>query len=62
MHPDGTVTRSRDAGRSWETVGNLGGQPAAFDNAGSDLYVALHDGTVKRSRDGGRSWALRSRP
>ena len=59
---DGAVARSRDAGRSWQPVGEIGGPPAAFDNAGSDLYVALHDGTVKRSADGGRTWTLRSRP
>jgi photosystem II stability/assembly factor-like uncharacterized protein len=59
---DGAVARSRDAGRSWESVGEAGGRPAAFDNAGDDLYVALHDGTIKRSEDGGRSWTLRSRP
>ena len=62
VRPDGTVARSRDAGHSWESAGDVGGQPAAFDNAGTELLVALHDGTVKRSTDGGRSWALRSRP
>ena len=62
VRPDGEVARSRDSGRGWEAVGEIGGRPAAFDNAGSDLYVALHDGTVKRSMDGGRTWALRSRP
>ena len=60
--PDGSVARSRDGGRSWETVGDVGGRAAAFDNDGGDLYVALHDGTVKRSVDAGRRWALRSRP
>jgi photosystem II stability/assembly factor-like uncharacterized protein len=59
---DGAVARSRDAGRTWEPVGEFGGPPAAFDNAGSDLYVALHDGGVMLSVDGGRSWTLRSRP
>jgi hypothetical protein len=59
---DGAVASSRDAGRSWQAVGDVGGRPAAFDNAGDDLYVALHDGTVKRSLDGARSWTLRSRP
>jgi photosystem II stability/assembly factor-like uncharacterized protein len=59
---DGSVVRSRDGGRSWEPAGATGGQPAAFDSAGDELYVALHDGTVKRSRDGGRTWRLRSRP
>ena len=59
---DGSVARSSDAGRTWSSVGRVDGQPAAFDSASGDLYVALHDGTVVRSRDGGRSWQLRSRP
>ena len=59
---DGSVERSTDAGTTWDPVGEFSGPPAAFDNAGSDLYVALHDGTVQRSADGGRTWTLRSRP
>lgn len=59
---DGRVSRSADAGLSWEEVGDIGGQPAAFENAGRDLYAALHDGTVKVSRDGGRTWTVRSQP
>jgi hypothetical protein len=59
---DGRVSRSADAGLSWEEVGDIGGQPAAFENAGRDLYAALHDGTVKVSNDGGRTWTVRSRP
>jgi hypothetical protein len=59
---DGSVVRSSDGGRSWEPTGATGGQPAAFDSAGDELYVALHDGTISRSRDHGRTWRLRSRP
>lgn len=59
---DGRVSRSRDAGLSWEEVGDIGGQPAAFENAGGDLYAALHDGTVKVSKDAGPTWTVRSRP
>lgn len=62
VRPDGTVQSSPDGGRSWSSVGRVGGRPAAFDNAGADLYIALHDGTIKRSEDGGRNWTLRSRP
>jgi photosystem II stability/assembly factor-like uncharacterized protein len=62
VRADGAIARSRDAGRSWQSIGHVGGRPAAFDNAGDDLYVALHDGTVKRSADGGRRWAVRSQP
>ena len=44
------------------SVGRVDGQPAAFESANGELYVALHDGTVLRSRDEGRSWQVRSRP
>ncbi len=59
---DGSVARSSDQGRSWKRRGDVGGQPAAFDGAGRDLYVALHDGTIKRSRNQGGTWSVRSRP
>lgn len=60
---NGAVSRSGDVGRTWEEVGKVGGQPAAFESSGpEELYVALHDGTIKRSTDGGRSWVVRSSP
>jgi len=55
----GSVHRSADGGDSWERVGEVGGQPAAFASAGIELYVALHSNEVKVSRDGGRSWQTR---
>lgn len=59
----GVVHASRDSGKRWRAIGDIGGQPAAFlAQTESDLYVALHDGTVKQSADGGRSWAVRSSP
>ena len=60
---DGTVAQSGEGGRSWRDVGQVGGQPAAFESEGTDeLYVALHDGTIKRSTDGGASWSVQSTP
>jgi hypothetical protein len=60
---DGTVAGSGNAGRSWREIGQVGGQPAAFEAESADeLYVALHDGTIKRSTDGGVSWSVRSTP
>jgi len=60
---DGTVARSDDAGGRWREIGEIGGQPAAFEGQSADeLYVALHDGTIKRSTDGGASWSVRSTP
>jgi hypothetical protein len=58
----GDVSCSGDGGGSWQTVGAIGGQPAAFDSAGHELYVALHDGTIKRSPDGGETWTVRTTP
>lgn len=59
---EGRVLASDDGGRSFEPRGQIGGQPAAFESTGDELYAALHDGTVKRSTDGGSSWSVRSRP
>jgi hypothetical protein len=59
---DGSVARSPDAGLSWEQAGEVGGQPAAFESAGGQLYVALHGGTIKRSVDNGASWSVRASP
>jgi hypothetical protein len=57
----GEVFRSGNRARGWNSVGDIGGEPAAF-LADGDLYVALHDGTIKRSADSGRSWEIRSTP
>ena len=58
---DGSVYASRD-GRSWREIGEVGGQPSAFESERDGIYVALHDGTIKSSSDGGASWSIRSRP
>lgn len=59
----GKVYSSRDSGRRWNAVGEVGGPPAAFlAQTAEELYVALHDGTVKRSTNFGRSWEIRSAP
>jgi hypothetical protein len=58
----GDVSCSSDGGSSWQTAGAIDGQPAAFESAGTDLYVALHDGTIKRSPDDGRTWVVRAAP
>jgi photosystem II stability/assembly factor-like uncharacterized protein len=58
----GQVALSSDAGRRWKRMGSVGGQPAAFASAGSDLYAALPDGTVKRSTDRGATWSVRATP
>jgi len=58
----GQVQLSRDGGRVWQVVGDVGGQPAAFIASGTDLYAALGDGSVKRLTDGGRLWTVRATP
>jgi hypothetical protein len=59
----GEARTSPNRGKSWTTVGDVGGEPAALlAQTGRELYVALHDGTVKRSPDGGRTWTVRSTP
>lgn len=60
---DGSVSRSDDAGKSFEGVGKVGGAPAAAQGeSAEELYVALHDGTIERSTDGGATFTVRSRP
>jgi hypothetical protein len=59
---DGELMISGDRGQSWESVGSIGREPAAFESEPDGLYVALHDGTIKRSGDGGASWDVRSSP
>jgi photosystem II stability/assembly factor-like uncharacterized protein len=54
---------SRDSGRSFNIVGDVGGEPAAFMAIDSrELYAALHDGTIKVSHDAGETWEVRSTP
>lgn len=52
---NGSVARSTDGGLTWRQAGDIDGQPAAFDSAGNELYVALHDGTIKRSGTAART-------
>jgi hypothetical protein len=60
---DGRVKLSTDAAHSWDEVGSIDGQPAAFDRgAPGQLLAALHDGTVKQSSDDGRTWTVRALP
>jgi ligand-binding sensor domain-containing protein len=61
VDPRGFVSVSADRGKSFNIVGDIGGQPAAFMAIDSrELYVALHDGKIKVSRDAGETWSLRS--
>jgi hypothetical protein len=57
----GSVQSSAD-GSDWQEVGQVDGEPAAFESEREGLFVALHDGTIKQSRDGGKSWEVRYKP
>lgn len=57
----GSVQSSAD-GVDWQEVGEVGGEPAAFESEREGLFVALHDGTIKQSTDGGESWEVRYQP
>jgi photosystem II stability/assembly factor-like uncharacterized protein len=61
ISPDGAV-QSSDDGSNWRTVGQVGGEPSAFEADREGLYVALHDGTIKQSDDGGHTWSVRFQP
>lgn len=56
----GQVFLSSDGGKEWQTRGSIGGQPAAFVSAGSELYAAGADGAVTRSVDDGATWSVRT--
>ena len=59
---DGKVSRSSDAGESWEQVGTVEGEPHGLAAADARvLYVADIEGTIRQSRDGGRTWSLRAK-
>jgi hypothetical protein len=59
---DGQVWRSRDAARSWQRPGRLGGQPEALLAHESRLYAAVSGQGIVSSADGGRSWQVEYRP
>ncbi len=63
VESDGQVSRSDDAGRTFERTGRIGGQPEAFAaNGERELYAAVHGGEVLMSADGGADWRTRSTP
>ena len=59
---DGTVYRSGDSGRTWQSTGSVGGLPEAIavdTRAGGTIYVAVADGGIVVSDDGGRNFSVR---
>jgi len=59
----GLVSRSDDAGRTFEVVGSIGGPPRVHQPRRDEkLYAALGDGNVVSSGDGGATWEVRATP
>jgi len=58
---DGQVWHSRDAAKSWQRPGRVGGQPEALLADQGRLYAAVAGLGIVSSTDGGRSWQVRYR-
>jgi len=58
LAPDGSVQRSEDSGRSWQSPGTLNGPPEAFLAVSGALYAAVEEDGLYVSRDGGISWSV----
>jgi hypothetical protein len=58
---DGQVWHSRDAAKTWQRPGRVGGQPEALLADQGRLYAAVVELGILSSADGGRSWQLRYR-
>jgi photosystem II stability/assembly factor-like uncharacterized protein len=59
---DGDLRVSVNGGRTWLSMGNVGGEPVAFEARDDELYVAFSDGRVRFSTDMGHTWSLRAGP
>ncbi|MDP3893700.1 F510_1955 family glycosylhydrolase [Nocardioides sp.] len=55
IDPEGTIQTSDDAGKTWTTRGEIGGQPAAFIITDMEWYAATQD-QVFESDDDGDTW------
>ena len=58
VSPDGTISRSADAGSKWEALGSVGGPPAALLVTADAIYTAVHEVGIMRSTDGGRTFDI----
>lgn len=56
MDASGQVSVAAAPAVPFQTVGAIGGEPAAFHAEGAALFAARHDGAILRSTDEGRSW------
>jgi hypothetical protein len=58
---DGQVWHSRDATRTWQRPGRVGGQPEALLAHQGRLYAAVVELGIISSTDGGQTWQVRYR-
>lgn len=56
MDVSGEVAVASAPGGAFRVMGRIGGEPAAFEAVGTELFAARHDGAILRSFDEGRSW------
>ena len=61
ISPDGQVWHSRDAAKTWQRPGRVGGEPEALLADQGRLYAAVVELGIVSSADGGRSWQVRYR-
>jgi hypothetical protein len=61
ISPDGQVWQSRNAARTWQRPGRVGGQPEALLARQGRLHVAVAEVGIVTSADGGRTWQVRYR-
>ena len=55
---NGLIRVSKDGGRSFEDIGDVGGLPSEVASGRkNELLVAVIGGKLRRSRDGGKSWS-----
>jgi hypothetical protein len=61
---DGTITRSADRGKTWQSAGTVAGEPYKFETTddSNHLYLALSDGTIVETRDSAKTWKVLFKP
>jgi hypothetical protein len=61
VNPDGALSHSADAGRTWQPRGQLSGQPQALAVVAGVVYAAVAGDGIYMSSDAGRTFDVRYR-